>query len=470
VDPIAATESALLEIAALSGAVVDTELAQTFLQPSGEWTEEIRLWGAPGIASARLVERWGAPGHQGHAIKEARKDDFRHFRFKTLRPHLRWIFRESLYSGGLIGPATVRLLVGHPRILRQCPRSLRNYALTRNCALLLAGRDWQALASFVDWTMSYRGVCGDPPSGSDQYYRSQANRYSLLPARAFADATGAVQQLERAGDLERLAGALYEAGSAAVYLADFPTALRFAFDLQYRRGMFAIPRWRAWGAWLEVITRCHMNEFESASEILEDGLQRFIDEGRPDQLYDLRTAQLLCARVRLANVGDAGGLVLEDASDAARTGRYRDDLDLLMADFALARGDIGDAEERIRRVLANPSCPVAQLWAELGWAEVLRTSGRRAEAGDSFASLSEHAHHRGATWLETQSSIGLLLSDDERFAPSWARVRESLSRVATLTSNPSLLGQQSLISRAVAEDAPRRLIVGEPRVLWMLTV
>ena len=115
----------------------------------------------------------------------------------------------------------------------------------------------------------------------------------MLPVAAHDDATQAEAGLSE--DRERLAGALYEAGSAAIYEARFDEALRYAFDLQYRRGRYAIPRWQAWGAWIEVVALCHLNRIEEAGQLLEQGFARFIDEGRPDALADLRNVRLLHA-------------------------------------------------------------------------------------------------------------------------------------------------------------------------------
>jgi hypothetical protein len=470
-DPFTATEDAFLDFVTKSGGGVEPDLAALFLRPPERNFPEIPLEHPTGLVYARIIERWGPMGAQSRALWVARINDLVHLRIRTLKGHVRWTLRRSLY-GGHVAPVAVRRLASRPSILAKVSGAARDYIITRNCALLLGDHQWDRLGEFADWAIDFRHDCGDPPNPSDLYYRSQANRYRMLPVAAHDDATQAEGGLS--DDLERLAGALYEAGSAAIYEARFGEALRYAFDLQYRRGRYAIPRWQAWGAWIEVVVRCYLNQIDEAGDLLEKGFSRFIDEQRPDALADLRNVQLLHARVKLANNQELG-VSLEEPEDAARRGRYRDDLDLLLADIAIAQGRQDEAADRIARVLADPSCPIAEMWARIGRAELDRLGDRRDPAADAFAALAEDAHGRGATWLELQAVAGLFECGDERYEARWASARERLAGVVrselgnhVTEEGPS--SRPSLLSSALDADSIRPLIVGEPRVLWMMTV
>lgn len=468
-DPFAATELAFLDFVAERGGSVAPDLAKQFLRPPKRSFPEIRLDHPSGLVYARIIERWGPMRAQRRALWVARMTDLVHLRVKTLRGHLRWALRRSLY-GGHVAPVAVRLLASRPSLLVKIPARSRDYIITRNCALLLGDHRWDRLGEFTEWAIEFRRRCGDPSNPSDLYYRSQANRYRMLPEAAHADATQAEAGLSQ--DLERLAGALYEAGSAAIYQARFDEALRYAFDLQYRRGKYAIPRWQAWGAWIELVALCHLNRFEEAGQLIKEGFARFIDEGRPDALADLRNVELLHARVKLANTGDLGAVSLAEPEDAARRGRYRDDLDLLLADIAIAQDRREEAGDRIARVLAKPSCPIAEMWGRIGRAELDRLGGHEEAAADAFAALADDAHLRGATWLELQAVAGLFACGGDRYETRWATARERLADAIRSEPEPRAAnaGQSSLLSSALDTDTIRPLIVGEPRVLWMMTV
>lgn len=207
---------------------------------------------------------------------------------------------------------------------------------------------------------------------------------------------------------------------------------------------------------------------------MQEGFARFVDEDRPDALADLRNIQLLHARVKLANHRELG-VSLDEPKDAARRGRYRDDLDLLLADIAIAQDRRAEAADRIARVLAEPSCPIAAMWAKIGRAELDRLGDHGEVAADAFTALADDAHQRGATWLELQAVEGLYLCGDDRYETRWATVRECLADV--VGSEPGHRAKEggpsrrpSLLSEALAADSIRPLIVGEPRVLWLMTV
>lgn len=57
---------------------------------------------------------------------------------------------------------------------------VRDYIITRNCALLLGEHQWDWLGEIAEWAIQFRHEYGDRPNPSDVYYRSQANRYGKL--------------------------------------------------------------------------------------------------------------------------------------------------------------------------------------------------------------------------------------------------------------------------------------------------
>ena len=452
---VAATATAFLDLAAGASAEVGA-------RSTGELTAEQGLSGPPhlslrrppGITHARLVERFGAPGDEKGALRTARRYDASHLRVDALRGHLRWALGNSLYGGG----AAAKIVTGlarHQRLLaRLRPVRVRDYVITRRCALLLQQGDWEALGAFADWAVQERRDAAGSPNPSDLYYRAQARRYAFEPDLARQDAENAVSGLANAADPERLAGALYEAGSAALYQGRFADAGRYAFQLRYRRGRYAIPRWQAWGAWIEAITLCHQAKPTEAQKVLEHARERFTAEGRKGALADVRTASLLAARVALALGEPLDRSLLDDDADRLRRGRYRDDLDLLLADIAIAVGDLGQAHQRLGRVVRAPSCPVAERWARLGLAELARLDGQTAAAADTFVDLAADASRRGATWQQAQAVIGLALCQDARAGDAWALVKQALPG-ASKAREPA----------DITVGPPDR-----PRVLWMLTI
>ncbi len=132
-------------------------------------------------------------------------------------------------------------------------------------------------------------------------------------------------------------------------------------------------------------------------------------------------------------------------------GRYRDDLNLILADHDIAAGDTDQAGRRLARVVEHPSCPVADRLARLGLAELDRLAGNQRHAADAFAALFEDTASRGATWLQIQALVGLALCDDDRALSRWAALGTELPAAASVAD-------------------PRELAVGEPRVLWLLTI
>lgn len=445
-----------LELARSAHYAADPQLTDDLIEGRGSLRElDIQLKTPSGATQARLVERFGAndPGDDKVAWAKAWKYDLLHLRVRAFPQHLRHRVSYSLYHSGAVA-SLVRWLASKPDVLRRVqPGRLRNYFITRACALLLRDHNWSRLRDFVTWAIGVRSGGDGEPVPSDLYYEAQAFRYSFLPAQARQSADRAIHGLENLADPERLAGALYEAGDAALYQADFNAALGYAFQLRYRRGRYAIPRWQAWGAWLETVADAHLGMIdETLDQTIAAMTDRFDYEREPLNRADARTAELLVARVRLARTGSLGLSSLDHPTDSARTGRYLDDLDLLRADIAIALGDQGDARRRLQRVLDKPATPVSRLWARVGLAELERLRSPTAGA-DEFWVVAEEAHQSKAAWLEGQALLGVQLCDDVRAEDGW-------QRLASIW--PS--------SGGVTLEAVRATPADPHRVLWMVTL
>lgn len=443
-----------MELAQHAGAHISSAAADAFLQiapPPGP--PELRL-DAPGIAQARLVERFGAPDTHADALRAARVEDVLGRRRDTLYAHFRWTVSDSLYHAGFVA-RIVGWLADHPNVLaRLQPPGLRDYLITRASALRLRNDGWDALGQFADWAISVRSRLDGTPYPTDLYYRAQARRYELRPAAARADADAAVTGLSDAAlsDPERLAGALLESGMAAIYTGRFPDALDRGFDLQFRRGRYAIQVWRGWGAWLQTIAFCHLRDPDAAGRELQEVQRRFEADGRPGLLNDLRTSRLLRHRVEIAAGAPADEELIEEARRAEASGRYRDDLDLILADLAIAVGALDDARQRLTRIERDPASPIGAAMAELGLAELAHLSADADRAIERFAKLAQHCREREVTWLETQALLGLHLCGDEQAQQRFDQIRTTLP--AAVAPGGSLAS----------------VAFGEPRVLWLLTV
>jgi hypothetical protein len=454
---VPATVAGFLELAVVAGAQIPADLIdQLRINEPLPLPPTLRLAEPSGISQARLVERFGGPASHDRALRVARRADLRARRWRTAPGHARWLVTRSLYRGGLAADA-VRALAKRRELLAHLrPRRLRDYVITRQLALLLQASDPPALGEFAQWATSVRATPEGRPYPNDLYYRAQARRYELQPELARADANAAVEGLASVPlrDPERLAGALLESGFAAIYQGRFDDALARAFDLRYRRGRYAIARWRGWGAWLEAIARCYLHDPDAAAEPLAEAEARFAADDRRGPLRDVQSAQLLALRVRRA-LGRPSDRDDEQLLDAAETddprGRYRDDRDLILADLDIAAGTNATAARRLSRVAADPSCPVADRLARLGLAELDRLAGRHADAAHAFAELAADAAARGATWLQSQALVGLGLCDRQPSPAAIANVQSSLAQ-------------------AGGPPDPHAIAFGEPRVLWLLTV
>jgi hypothetical protein len=438
-EALYATAAEFLGCAEAAGAAADADLARTMLASKrGKLDVTVPLHGVPAIVHARLVERFGDPGADEVALATARCEDAKHMRVRSLPQHLRWARSHSLYNEGIVAVA-VEWLAAHRRLLAALrPRMIRDYAITSQHALLLQKREWKAVDDFAHWAVELRG------EAADYYYLAYGYRYAMRvePSRQAADIAQA--GLSASGEPERHAGAVLEQGRAAVYQGRFGDAARYAFELRERTGRYAIPRWRAWGEWLEALALCYRGDPDGAERATWRAEERFKGEGRGGPLADLRTARLLADRVRMALGRDAQPDL--DVTDAAALGlRYRDDRFLLHADIHLARHERDLAERLLGAVAAEPSCPIAGIWAQFGLAEIDRLNGR-ARAADRFASLARFANEVGAHWLGAQAAIALeLCGEIDAGEEAWG-----------------LLPAQV---RVAAEHAP----TGEPRVLWMMT-
>lgn len=445
-----ATGKALLELAGGAGVAMDSALAAALLdQTKGPPSlEPFALTEPPGVTQARIVERFGFPGDDRIALRTARRLDFQNRRLDSLRAHLRWMRNNSIYDEGVLAYA-LKWLADQPRLLgRLRPVKLRDYVITRACGVLLQKGDWRELERFADWAVRTRSDNGDADP-SDLYYRAHAHRYTLQISAAARDAEKAQAGLSSSSDPERHAGAVLEVGSMAIYRGHFDEALRAGFELRYRTGRFAIPRWQAWGAWLEAVALCHLGEPGKAREALAAARERFEGEGRSGPLQDVRTVELLVARVALAQEDLDQPPALDGEDLQGLKGRYRNDRCLVIADLAIGLGQFELAREHLEEVFRQPEVPMAPAWARLGLAEIDRLEGGEKRAAETFVDLANRAGKGGMWWLQAQAAIGLSLCHDRRAAAIWRETRRELP------------------ARAVV-DSPEELACGEPRVLWML--
>lgn len=439
-DPRQVTAKAFLTLAADAGVAPDPGLADEMLEGDRPPLDvRLPIPTPPAIVHARLVERFGEWQADESALRTARRADAAHLRVRSLPAHIRWAMNRSLYGDGHIAEL-VEGLADHRSVLNGLrPRAARDYLITGALALRLQQRNWDRVEEFARWAVEHRGA------PTDYYYLAYGHRYKLCIDEARRAADAAEAGLSAAGDPERHAGAVLDQGCSSIYQGRFGDARRYAFELRQRTGRYAIPRWRAWGFWLDGIALCYERNPDAARDALDSAMRRFEQEGRPGPIADVVTGRVLADRVRLAIGQEASPSV--DLSDAEELGgRYFDDRALVLADVYLARNEHDDAERLLRRVADNPSCPVASAWADLGLAELDRLRGN-AGASDRFAELARLAAERGAHWLGAQAAIGLGLSGDAHAIPAW-------------TALPSELRNNS-------QYPPAGL--GEPRVLWMMT-
>jgi SIR2-like protein len=439
-EPRRATAEAFFRLAAEAEVAPDPSLAQEMLERDRPPLDvHLSIPVPPGIVHARLVERFGEWRADEPALRTARRSDAAHLRVRSLPAHIRWARSRSLYGDGRVAEV-VEWLAHHRRVLDGLrPQAARDYAIAGISALRLQQRSWDRVEEFARWAVEHRGA------PTDYYYLAYGFRYSMHVEDARRAADTAEAGLSASGDPERHAGAVLEQGCASIYQGRFADARRYAFELCQRTGRYAIPRWRAWGFWLDGIALCYERDPDAASEAFDRAMRRFEQEARPGPIADMLTGRLLADRVRLALGREASPST--DLSDAERLGgRYFDDRALVLADVHLARDEADEAGRLLRRVAENPSCPVASTWADLGLAELDRLR-EDASAGDRYAELARFAAEKGAHWLGAQAAIGLGLSGDAHAASIWAALPAEI--------------------RCDSQDPPPGL--GRPRVLWMMT-
>jgi hypothetical protein len=326
-----------------------------------------------------------------------------------------------------------------------------NPVLTRQFALLLTSRGWRQIGELADWSISHRSQPGGSPFPSDYYYRAFARRYEFRPADAAAASDMAIRGLAAARDPERLAGALLESGAAALYRGQFDVALRRAFELQYRRGRYAIARWQSWGGWLEAMTQCYLRDPDAADRAIARAADRFDDEGYESALANLDSVALLVERVRRAADPDRARKPVPVPANRNLTPSQLDDLDLILGDLELARNasdGVTRARERYQAAANRGSVRATVAMAQLGLAEVTRRDGDLGAAAEQFATVATDARRCGATWLEAQAICGLNMAAPAQAAAAWHDLRPRLPGATTIS----------------------KLAYGEPRVLWTLTI
>jgi hypothetical protein len=451
-DTIPLTARAFLDAAENAGyGVADSDDPAFTKRQAQPTVQPVLVERVPAIVSARLVERFGLPDEQLHAVLSALRADVRSRRWRLAGAYGRWAVSRSLYGEGVVALA-VRGLARYRRVL-VLPgiRRVGNPLLNREYALLLTDRQWPNVGKLADWSVSHRRRPDGSRFPADYYYRAFARRYEFRPAGAAADAEAAVRGLADARDPERLAGALLESGVAALYQGQFDVALRRAFELQYRRGRYAIARWQSWGGWLEAVARCYLRDPDAAERAIARAAGRFHEENYDSALANIESAGLLVERVRRAADASRAAKALPVLPERSLTPSQRDDLDLIRGDLELARNNrdgVAAARERYQAAARRRSCPAATAMAALGMAEVTRREGNLADAAEAFLGLTLDARERGATWLEAQAVLGLHLSAPRQAASLWL----------------------DLSSRLPGATAISDLAYGEPRVLWTLSL
>lgn len=446
------TAQAFLDAAARAGyGTADTDMPMFATHQDLPPDPSVPMGPVPGIVSARLVERFGPPDEESHALRSALRADLRAGRWRLAGAYARWAVSRSLYGGGAAALAVRGLARFRRALVLPGARRVGNPLLTRQYALLLSAGRWQEIGTQAEWSISHRRRADGSPFISDYYYRAFARRYEFRPADAAADAEVAVRGLASARDPERLAGALLESGAAALYQGRCDAALRRAFELQYRRGRYAIARWQSWGGWLEAVTQCYLRDPDAADKAIARAADRFDDEGYESALVNLDLVGLLAERVRRATDPSRAAKPLPALPDRVLTVSQLDDLDLIMGDLELARNTsdgVTRARERYQAAADRRSTPAAATMAALGLAEVTRREGNLAEAAERFAALAADARERGATWLEAQAVLGLHLAAPPQAVGLWKDLRPRLPGTVTMSD----------------------LAFGDPRVLWTLTL
>ena len=405
------------------------------------------------VVHAWLVQRFGDPDGEAVALRAAAAEDVAQIAALVgeTRSYVRWALSRSVYGGGWAAHV-VSAAAGLARRGRtpSVPglRAARDAVLTRQCALLLRAGRWSELESLADDAVALGRGPGGEAHPSDLYYRAHARRYRFRVGDAVRDSAAAQTGLAKIGDPERLAGAVLESGILALYQGRPLDALDLANDLEDRRGGYAIQRWRAWGGWLAASALNVVGDTDAAREALDRSSSRFRAETQPGPLMDCATARLVADRVDLA-LGRRVADPVVPADFELVSKRQQDDVCLVLADLAVARGDVAAADRLIGRVEESPSCEVARLWARFGRNELDRLAG----GATDFASIADTAAEAGGTWLQAHATVA-------------ARMTEPPAHPASDVPDPFDLVPQVLDpGRRAARDLHLNPV--GPRVLWL---
>jgi tetratricopeptide (TPR) repeat protein len=405
----------------------------------------------PNIVSAQLVEKYGSSKKERRAYWCAFKLDLRRPKLGVLRHYSHWRLSRSLYNHGVVALCVRFARPANGLLYRIGAMKFADALVLRQLALLLKDGKWEKIGSLVEWSVAQREESSRAPLPANSYYLAYFKRLMLQPVEARTHAETAVAGLGDVADPERLAGALLESGAAAIYVGDFASALKRSFELQYRRGRYAIPRWQSWGGWLEAMAACHRHDTKAAIEALGRAKQRFEDEEYEGALADLETVEMLVQRVRLAQGEISVDQLPQGISALRRSPLKRGDLQLVLGEIELARDSnegLSKAREHYQSVIDDNVNQVALAWATLGLAEVLRRECRTADAIEGFSNVFVLGRARGAVWLEAQAIIGLSYCNFERAEELWNEIQ------TRLPSGPMTMG----------DVAP-----GSPRMLWTIT-
>lgn len=363
----------------------------------------------PQIVHADLVERFGMPDDRHAAFRRAFLLDLRSpvQPVQVWRRYLRQAAASSLYDGWFLSSIIhASVVLSRYRVIQHLAglplvRRYRNVVLDKGPALLLRRGRWAEMQRLTEHGIAVRDTASGP-TPTDLYYHGHALRYQGAFRAARQDQAEAERGLTGSDgstvDPERLAGAILEQGILDLYAGHFDDAAHRGWDLRERRGRFAIRRWRAWGQWLSGTAAVYQLDLKVASDQLCAAATYFLSVNEWSHLADVRSAQLLLARVQKA----AGvPVVLPDPVDGQYLSpRQHDDLRLVRADLALADGDADRARTLAEHVAGAPSNVPAAMWSELILAEFDRRDGRGTER---LRALADDARAAGASWLELQA-------------------------------------------------------------------
>lgn len=404
-----ACAQALLEVVEPYGLLDDGQAARLFEKPN---LLQVEFGFAdpdlPEIVHAELVERFGMPDDRHTAYRDAfLRDVLRPLRLRRVwRRYGRQALAASLYDGRVMS-SVIRVSVVLSRyraiqVFADLPgvRRYRDLVLDKGPALLLRSGQWAEIQRLTEHGLAVRETAG-APLPADLYYHGHSLRYAgeISAARKDQEAAepGLAGRTGHAVDPERLAGTILEQGILDLYIGRFDDALHRGWDLRERRGRFAIRRWRAWGHWLSGTASVFRLDLGSAVEHLEKADGYFDAVSEWSHLADVRSVQFLLARVRMA-LGVAADPPNE-VDGHPLSSRQRDDLLLVKADIAIARGDFELAALLAGRVAGDPSNVMAELWSEFALGELERRGGN---GTSRLVGVRGRAHERGALWLELQ--------------------------------------------------------------------